>query len=61
MYTKGITFRTSRVHARPAMPEILELVREGRFHPEKATGQVVDFDDAAEALADHDVKTVLKR
>jgi threonine dehydrogenase-like Zn-dependent dehydrogenase len=61
MYTKGITFRTSRVHARPAMPEILELVREGRFHPENATGQVVDFDDAAEALADHDVKTVLKR
>ena len=36
-YVSGITFRTGRVHARPAMPAALELIAAGRFHPELVT------------------------
>jgi threonine dehydrogenase-like Zn-dependent dehydrogenase len=61
MYTKGITFKTGRVHARPAMPEVLALVQEGRFHPERATSEVVAWDDAAQVLAEHDSKLVMAR
>jgi threonine dehydrogenase-like Zn-dependent dehydrogenase len=60
-YTKGITFHTGRVHARPAMPEVLELVAAGRLAPELVTAQVVDWDEAADALADHRAKVVVTR
>lgn len=61
IYTKGITFKTGRVHSRPAMPAILDLVREGRFDPAPMTMQTVDWDDAAEALSELRVKTVVTR
>jgi threonine dehydrogenase-like Zn-dependent dehydrogenase len=61
MYTKGITFKTGRVHARPVMPKVLELVRDGRLDPEVATSRVVRWDEAAEALADLDSKLVISR
>jgi threonine dehydrogenase-like Zn-dependent dehydrogenase len=50
MYTKGITFKTGRVHAREAMPRVLELARAGAFQPERVTTRVVPFTDAREAL-----------
>jgi threonine dehydrogenase-like Zn-dependent dehydrogenase len=59
VYTKGITFKTGRVHARPLMPEILEMVREGSFDPRPMTAQTVSWDDAAEALSELRVKTVV--
>ena len=61
MYSKGITFYTGIAHARPVMPEVLELVASGRLHPELATRDVVDWADAAEALADVSDKTVVRR
>jgi alcohol dehydrogenase len=61
MYTTGIRFQTGRVHARPAMPAILELVREGRFHPERVTAETATWDDAAEAVAGHRAKLVISR
>jgi threonine dehydrogenase-like Zn-dependent dehydrogenase len=61
MYTKGIHFHTGRVHARPAMEPVLELVRAGKFQPERVTAQQADWDDAAEVLADHSSKTVISR
>jgi threonine dehydrogenase-like Zn-dependent dehydrogenase len=61
MYTKGIRFHTGRVHARPAMPSILELVREGRFRPELVTGETASWGDAAEAVANHRSKLVITR
>jgi alcohol dehydrogenase len=61
MFTKGITFKTGRCHARPAMPELLQLVSDGSFHPERATARVAAWDEAAEALAEHDAKLVLTR
>ena len=61
MYTKGIRFHTGRVHARPAMEPILELVREGSFQPELVTAETATWDDAAEAVAGHRGKLVISR
>jgi alcohol dehydrogenase len=61
MYTKGITFRTGRVHSRTAIPEVLELIRDGRLQPERVTSEVVPWDDAAEVLATQRTKLVVTR
>ncbi len=61
MYTRGITFKTGRVHARACIPDVLALVAAGRIHPERVTGAVIPWDDAAEVLAHHTMKTVVVR
>ncbi len=61
MYTKGIHFHTGRVHARPAMEPLLDLIRSGAFDPAPVTAQVVDWDDAEAALSALDRKTVVTR
>ena len=61
MFTKGIRFHTGRVHARPAMEPLMELVRDGKFKPEEATGETATWDDAPEALANHRSKLVITR
>jgi threonine dehydrogenase-like Zn-dependent dehydrogenase len=61
MYTKGIRFTTGRPHARESMPRILELVRDGSFHPERVTRETAAWDDAAEAFAAHSAKLVITR
>ena len=61
MYTEGIRFHTGRVHARPAMEPILELVRDGRFEPERVTGETASFENAADAVATHRSKLVISR
>jgi threonine dehydrogenase-like Zn-dependent dehydrogenase len=50
MYTKGITFKTGRANARPAMPHVLELAASGALRPELVTTSVVGWTDAADAL-----------
>nr|UXE44059.1 putative zinc-binding alcohol dehydrogenase [uncultured bacterium] len=61
MYSKGIRFVTGRVHARTAMSEALDLVASGRLRPEPITARVARWEEAAEALADHDAKLVISR
>jgi threonine dehydrogenase-like Zn-dependent dehydrogenase len=61
MFTQGITFVTGRPHVRTLMPEVLELVREGKFDPARMTMRTVDWDDAAEALSELRSKTVVER
>ena len=61
MYTKGIRFHTGRVHARPAMEPLMELVRAGKFKPEQVTGETADWEDAPEAVAGHRSKLVISR
>jgi alcohol dehydrogenase len=61
MYSKNVTFHTGRVHARPAMEPLLELVRAGRFAPERVTAETADWDDAAEAVTAHRGKLVISR
>jgi threonine dehydrogenase-like Zn-dependent dehydrogenase len=61
-YAKGVTFHTGRVHARPAIPPVLDLVASGRLHPELVTTRVVGWEEAPEALAEADfVKLVFAR
>ena len=50
MYTRAVTFRTGRVHARPVIPDVLKLAAAGVFHPERVTTRVLPWADAAEAL-----------
>jgi alcohol dehydrogenase len=61
MYTRGVTFRTGRVNARTVMPAVVDLILEGRFQPELITAATVPWEDAAEALAHLEAKTVLIR
>jgi threonine dehydrogenase-like Zn-dependent dehydrogenase len=61
MFTQGVTFVTGRPHVRTLMPEVLELIREGRFDPDPMTVNKVSWDDAAEALSDLRAKTVVER
>lgn len=61
-YVKGITFHTGRVHARPVIPAVLDLVASGRLHPELVTTRVAAWDEAPDALAEADfVKLVFAR
>lgn len=61
MYTRGVTFRTGRVNARAVIPAVVDLILEGRIHPEMITAATVAWDDAAEALANLEAKTVVIR
>jgi threonine dehydrogenase-like Zn-dependent dehydrogenase len=61
MFSQGITFVTGRPHVRTLMPDVLELVRDGRFDPDPMTVQKVPWDDAAEALSELRAKTVVER
>ncbi len=62
MYLKIVTFETGRVHARPAMPAVLELAAGDGFRPQDVTTRVVAWDDAPAALLEQDwVKLVAGR
>ncbi len=61
MYTKGIRFHTGRVHARPTMEPLLDLVREGKLKPELVTAETASWDQAPEAIANHRSKLVVSR
>jgi threonine dehydrogenase-like Zn-dependent dehydrogenase len=61
MYTKITTFRTGRVHARPVMACVLELMADGRLRPDAVTDRVLGWDEAPEALADNLGKLVFSR
>jgi alcohol dehydrogenase len=59
MYDRAVTFVTGSPMARPAIPEVLELVASGRLEPERITTGVVSFEDAADALAEPYTKLVM--
>lgn len=62
MYTKIVTFKTGRVHARPAMPEVLALAERGTLRPELITTRIVGWSDAVESLIERDwTKLILAR
>jgi alcohol dehydrogenase len=62
MYTKGVTFKTGRVHAREAMPHVLELAESVAIDTTLVTTRVVAWDDAPQALAEGDwTKLVIER
>jgi len=58
MYSRGLAFRTGRVHARAALPAVLDLIA-GGFDPSLVTTAVAGFDDAVAVLRQPAGKTVL--
>jgi alcohol dehydrogenase len=54
MYDTGVSFHTGRSHARPSIPPILELVEQGRLHPELITSKTVPWTDLPDALIEGD-------
>jgi threonine dehydrogenase-like Zn-dependent dehydrogenase len=61
MYTHGVRLVTGRVNARAVLPEALDLIVEGSFHPETVTDAVVAWHDAADALMGEPQKLVFRR
>ena len=61
MYTRGITFHTSRADSRRYLPEVLDLVAAGRIDPLAVPTTVVDWDRAAEHWLQPAVKLVVSR
>jgi len=49
MYNKGIELHISRTHAREETSNVLRLILEQEFQPERVTSRIVDFEDASEA------------
>jgi alcohol dehydrogenase len=63
MYARNATLGVSRTHARALIPAVLDLMVEGRLHPEAVTSTVAPLDEAPDVLRDHflggGIKTVL--
>jgi len=58
MYTKGISFHTSRVQARAVLPQIVHEVSCGHYHPEVVTQLEATFSEAADVMDDPCAKVV---
>jgi threonine dehydrogenase-like Zn-dependent dehydrogenase len=58
VYSRIITIRTGRIHARTTFPDALSYCAGGHFHPGAVTSRVVPFSQAAEAYFDPSPKIV---
>lgn len=61
MYTRGITFHTSRADSRRYLAEVLDLAAAGRLDPLAVPTTVVAWDDAASRWLEPALKLVLAR
>ncbi len=61
MYTKGISYHVSRVHARGVLDAALDCVCRGRFDPASVLTRDVSFTEAADAMMEGDIKMVFLR
>ncbi len=61
-YVTGIRFLTGRVHARPAIPAVIELIASGRLDPGLVTTRIAGWEEAPAAVAEGEfVKLVFGR
>ena len=61
MYTRGITFHTSRADSRRYLPEVLDLVAAGRLDPLAVPTTVVPWEQAGERWLEPAIKMVVTR
>lgn len=61
LYFTDVTFAIGLVHARGAIPPLIDLVREGRLRPETVTAEVLPWDQAKDAMAEVRDKLVFVR
>ncbi|MBW3663347.1 MAG: alcohol dehydrogenase catalytic domain-containing protein [Actinobacteria bacterium] len=59
MYTRGITFHTSRADARRLLGAVLDEIANGTLDPGVVPTRVVDFDEAADAWVQPAIKLVV--
>jgi alcohol dehydrogenase len=63
LYSRNATYHVGRTHSRAMIPQVLDLMTSGRFHPEAVTTTVAPLDDAPRALRQHyltdSTKTIL--
>lgn len=52
-YVRKVTLHVGRTSARPLMPAVLELMRQGRFQPERVISTLAPLDEAPMALREH--------
>jgi len=57
-YYKGLTFHTGRVQSRMMLPGVLDCIACASHRPEHVTHCTANFDEAADAMADHGPKLV---
>ena len=65
MYVRNATLHVGRTHARALIPDVLDMMADGRLHPEAIPMNVAPLDDAIGVLREHfldgeSVKTVLR-
>ena len=60
LYYKGATFHTSRVSARAVLPDLIEHVACGQFHPEAMVTRTLPFSAAPDAMDAPDLKLVFE-
>jgi alcohol dehydrogenase len=53
MYVRGVTLQVGLTHARALIPRVLELMVDGRLHPEVVTTTLASLDEAPQALREH--------
>lgn len=61
MYTRGITFHTSRADSRRYLPEVLDLVGAGRIDPLAVPTTVVRWEEAGDRWLEPALKLVVAR
>jgi threonine dehydrogenase-like Zn-dependent dehydrogenase len=61
MYTRGITFHTSRADSRRFLPEVVDLVVSGALDPLAIPTTMATWSDAAEAWLEPAIKLVVTR
>jgi alcohol dehydrogenase len=63
LYRRNVTYHVGRTHARALIPRVLDLIADGRLHPERVTTSLARLDDAPRVLSEHvrgeSTKTVL--
>jgi alcohol dehydrogenase len=63
MYGRDVTYHLGRAHARTVIPQVLDLMSQGRLEPEKVTTCLAPLDQAPDVLDQHirgdGIKTVL--
>jgi alcohol dehydrogenase len=53
LFGRNVTFHVGRTNARAVIPQVLELLAEGRLRPESVISDLGALDDAPRALRDH--------
>jgi len=61
MYGVGVTLKISRVNVRAEMPDCIDHVRCGHFHPEHVITRKIRFEDAHEAIGDPTIRVAFVR